>query len=83
MKSKKQSVVTTSTAKAKYTVIDLIVQGSTWLERVPSLFTNSKKVLEIILKVDNQAAIKLARNDTSGSQTKIIRTFNVISFRIW
>lgn len=71
-KSKKQSLVTTSTAEAEYVSLASAAQECVWLGRLYQFVTGQKELDPITLHADNQGSIKMAKNDSSGSRTKHI-----------
>lgn len=71
MKIEKQSVVTTSTADAEYLALGAAEQECVWHSRMLS-FVSGIAVPAPVIKVDNQGAIKMAKNDACGNRTKHI-----------
>lgn len=71
-KSKKQSFVTTSTTKAKYVALSTAALECTQLRRMTA-FAGSQNVISAVpINIENQAAIKIAKNDENGNRTKHI-----------
>lgn len=70
-KSKKQSVVTTSTAEAEYLAMGSAAQECIWISRLFN-FASGRSTLQPEVYVDNQGSIKMAKNDASGNRTKHI-----------
>lgn len=60
-KSKKQPVVTTSTAEAEYVALGFLDLKKLWLGRLISIAKGTERGFQILLKVDNHAAIKMAK----------------------
>lgn len=76
-KSKKQSVVTTSTAEAEYLEMGSAAQEFIWISRL-FVFASDCSTLQPEGYVENQGSIIMAKNDASGNRTKHIE-INIIS----
>jgi hypothetical protein len=76
--SKKQAMVTLSTAEAEYVALSTAAQEAVWLRQ---LLKDFKVPLEqpTLIKEDNQGAMAIARNPVSHGRTKHI-TFDITSF---
>lgn len=70
-KSKKQSVITTSTGEAEYLALGSAVQECLWTGRLFS-FATGDSTFRVAVKVDNHGSIKMAKNNASGNPTKHI-----------
>eukprot|EP00171_Calliarthron_tuberculosum_P023718 IDg23718t1 len=71
-KSKKQGCVAQSSSEAEYMALAAAVKEAIWLSRIIT-FTNSiASPIPVNIFADNQGAIKMARNDASGTRTKHI-----------
>lgn len=70
-KSKKQTVVTTSTAEAEYMALGSAAQECVWLGRILNFAIADRSEIPSLL-VDNQGSIRMAKNDISGNRTKHI-----------
>jgi hypothetical protein len=72
-KSKKQSIQAHSTAEAEYMALDDVARDVIWERRsLNTLGDSSVLCSPTVINVDNQAAIKLAKNKTSHDSTKHI-----------
>lgn len=71
-KSKKQTVVSTSTAEAEYMAMGAAAQECVWLSRMFEFALGKSELPPMMLHVDNQGSIKMAKNDASSSRTKHI-----------
>lgn len=71
-KSKKQSVVSTSSAEAEYMSMGTAAQECVWISQVYSFANGESKESPVSLYVYNQGSIKMAKNDLSGNRTKHI-----------
>lgn len=69
-KSKKKSVITTSSVQAEYLAM-CAAQECTWISR-RFAFVTAIAIPQPGILVDNQRAIKMAKNDVSGNRTKHI-----------
>ena len=67
--SKKQPIVTLSTAEAEYVALSYATQEATWTRRLLSDFHVSLSKPMVIME-DNQGAISIARNPVTHSRTK-------------
>ena len=67
--SKKQSIVTLSTAEAEYVALSSLTQEATWIRRLLSDF-HIPLDQHIIIMEDNQAAICISRNPVTRARTK-------------
>lgn len=71
-KSKKQSVVATSSCEAEYVAICLAAKEAIWLARLIVDLGEKKKSTGVPLRVDNNGASSLAKNPTINERTKHI-----------
>lgn len=71
-KSIKQSVVTTSSAEAEYVALGSDGLKSMRIGRMVSFAKGFDENHVLTVKIDNQAATKMARNDASDNKTKCI-----------
>lgn len=71
-KSKKKSCVARSSSEAEYMALAGAAQESIWLRNLFQFTNVESTVSPTTIKVDNQGAIKMARNDSSGTRTKHI-----------
>ncbi|SMR58219.1 unnamed protein product [Zymoseptoria tritici ST99CH_1E4] len=68
---KKQTTVALSTAEAEYTAVHYAVKEAVWLKEMMAYFGYPKDL--ILIRVDNQSAIKIANNPEMHKKTKHIR----------
>ncbi len=71
-KSKKQGCVAQSSSEAEYMALSSAVKEAIWLSKIFDLTTSQSDTNPIAIFVDNQAAIKMSKNDTSSTRTKHI-----------
>ncbi len=71
-KSKKQGCVALSSSEAKYKALASAVKEAIWLEKLVTVTMGREKPSKVPIFVDNQGAIKMSRNDSSGTRTKHI-----------
>ena len=71
-KSKKQGPVAQSSAEAEYMALAAAASEAIWLSNIYGFTQVSKNTSLIEVMADNQGAIKMARNDSSGVRTKHI-----------
>ena len=69
--SKKQSIVTLSTAEAEYVSLSTVTQEATWIQRLLSDF-HVQLEQAIIIMEHNQAAICIATNPVTHTRTNHI-----------
>ena len=69
--SKKQQIVTLSTAEAEYVALSAATQEAVWLRRLLSDIKATPKTPTII-REDNQGAIAIVKNPISHARTKHI-----------
>ena len=69
--SKQQTVVATSTAEAEYVATALCAREAIWLKKIVNFLSIECKGA-VVLRADNQAAIKMASNASDSSRTKHI-----------
>lgn len=70
-KSKRQTVVSHSTAESEYMALDDIARNLIW-ERRALTYLGERQVTDAPVKVDNQASLRLSRNRTNHDSTKHI-----------
>lgn len=71
-KSKKQGCVARSSSEAEYMALAAAAQEAIWLRNIFRFAQDGSTVSPTTIMVDNQGAIKMARNDSSGTRTKHI-----------
>ena len=71
-KSHKQSCVAQSSSEAEYMALSAAVKEAIWLSNIVGFGCGSSSADPILINVDNQGSIKMARNDASGTRTKHI-----------
>ena len=69
--SKKQPIVTLSTAEAEYVALSTAVQETVWLRKLLKDFGAEENQPTVIME-DNQGAICIAKNPVAHSRTKHI-----------
>lgn len=69
-KSKKQTVVATSTAEEEYVALCSVCLHSSWIGAMLNFVPGALDLSKILIIVDIQAAIKIARNDVRKYRTK-------------
>ena len=69
--SKKQSVVTLSTAEAEYVALSTATQEAVWLRKLLESFGETQDKATVVME-DNQGAICIAKNPAEHSRTKHI-----------
>ena len=70
-KSRKQQIIASSTCEAEYVAITMAVQEAKFLNQLPIDMYDCTQV-SVILKVDNQGAIALAKNPVHHQRSKHI-----------
>ena len=71
-KAKKQGCVAQSSAEAEYLALAAAASEAIWLSNIYT-FTTSRTCSRLVkILADNQGAIKMAKNDSSGTRTKHI-----------
>ena len=71
-KSRKQSCVAQSSSEAEYMALSAAVKEAIWLRNIVGFSSSTNPADPILINVDNQGSIKMARNDASGTRTKHI-----------
>lgn len=71
-KSKKQGCVARSSSEAEYMALAAAAQEAIWMRNIFQFTQSNIQVSPTTIRVDNQGAIKMARNDSSGTRTKHI-----------
>lgn len=71
-KSKKQSVVKTSTVEAEYMAMGAAAQECVRLAWIFQFANSLKDPCRILINVDNLGSVKMAKKDASGNRTKHI-----------
>eukprot|EP00171_Calliarthron_tuberculosum_P001876 IDg1876t1 len=71
-KSKKQTCVAQSSSKAEYIALSIAVKEAIWIQEIFKFLMPDHYQSPILLFVDNQGSIKMAKNDASGTRTKHI-----------
>ena len=68
-KAKKQGCVAQSSAEAEYMALAAAASEAIWLSNIFSFTTSSVPARQVQILADNQGAIKMARNESSGTRT--------------
>ena len=71
-KSRKQSCVAQSSSEAEYMALSAAVKEAIWLSNIVGFGSGNSSADPILINVDNQGSIKMAKNDASGTRTKHI-----------
>ncbi len=71
-KSKKQGCVAQSSSEAEYMALASAVKEAIWLHNIFGLTAAQSEKKPVLVFVDNQGAIKMAKNDSSSTRTKHI-----------
>ena len=71
-KSKKQSIVATSSCEAEYVACCAATKEALWLSRLYAKVRNVQLPQSITIMVDNNGAIDLAKNSTISDRSKHI-----------
>ena len=71
-KSKKQGCVAQSSAEAEYMALAAAAKEAIWLRRIFQFAQTKNYSVPVTIFADNQGAIKMSRNDSSGTRTKHI-----------
>jgi len=71
-KSKKQGCVAQSSSEAEYMALSAAVKEAIWLSNLVGFSSAATEPSPILINVDNQGSIKMAKNDASGTRTKHI-----------
>lgn len=71
-KSKKEGCVARSSSEAEYMALSAAVKEAIWLRNLFQFTRDDSSVSSTTIMVDNQGAIKMAHNDSSGTRTKPI-----------
>ena len=71
-KAKKQGCVAQSSAEAEYMALAAAASEAIWLSNIYTFATSSTSTKLVQILADNQGAIKMAKNDSSGTRTKHI-----------
>lgn len=71
-KSQKQAAVATSTVEAEYKGLGIADQECVWVGKMFAFANGADRSPEVSLLIDKQGAIKMAKNDASGTRTKHI-----------
>lgn len=71
-KSRKQGCVAQSSSEAEYMALSAAVKEAIWLRNIVGFSSSTSPADPILINVDNQGSIKMARNDASGTRTKHI-----------
>lgn len=60
-KSKKQTLTAASTTEAGYVALAAVLQEVVWLRRVSMFAKSSSEASPVVIRIDNEAAMKLAK----------------------
>ncbi len=71
-KSKKQGCVAHSSAEAEYMALAAAVKEAIWFGNIFKFIMSTPDGTAVPILVDNQGAIKMAKNDSSSTRTKHI-----------
>lgn len=71
-KSSKQGCVAQSSSEAEYIALSTAVKEAIWMKNLFSFVLQQPLIDTVLLYVDNQGSIKMAKNDISGTRTKHI-----------
>ncbi len=82
-KSKKQGCVAQSSSEAEYMALASAVKEAIWLHHIFGLTAAQSEKKPVLVFVDNQGAIKMAKNESSSTRTQHIDISIISSAIAW